>query len=123
MHCKGFGFCGLACDYCTDHPDCVGCKQGGCPQKDACKNYQCCTHKGYDYCFECPEFPCQDSILHKLRIRTFCKYIQLYGENSLKQQLKINQEKGIIYHYPHQHVGDYDQFDTEEEIIDYINKN
>lgn len=68
MSSKGFGYCGLACDYCQDNPNCVGCKKGGCPEKEACKNYQCCTSKNYKYCFECPDFPCEDSILHKLRI-------------------------------------------------------
>lgn len=73
---KGFGYCGLACDYCQDNEDCVGCKQGGCSEKDVCKNYQCCVSQNYKYCFECHDFPCNDSILHKLRIRTFCQYIQ-----------------------------------------------
>ncbi len=88
MDSKGFGYCGLACDYCQDNQNCIGCKRGGCPEKESCKNYQCCTTKGYNYCFECINFPCQDSILRKLRIRTFCKYIQLYGEDDLKRQLK-----------------------------------
>lgn len=39
MSSKGFGYCGLACDYCQDNPNCVGCKKGGCPEKEACKNY------------------------------------------------------------------------------------
>lgn len=118
---KGFGYCGLVCDYCEDKPNCAGCKQGGCPEKDTCKNYQCCRLKKYDYCFECPDFPCEDSILHKLRIRAFCKYIQLHGEKKLKDRLEINKCNGINYHYPKQHIGDYDKFETEKEIIDFIN--
>ena len=120
MSSKGFGYCGLACDYCQDNPNCVGCKKGGCPEKEACKNYQCCTSKNYKYCFECPGFPCEDSILHKLRIRTFCQYIQRYGEEDLKKHLEENCKKGIVYHYQNKHIGDYDQFDTENEIIEFI---
>lgn len=98
MSSKGFGYCGLACDYCQDNPHCIGCKKGGCPEKEACKNYQCCTSKNYKYCFECPDFPCEDSILHKLRIRTFCQYIQRYGEEDLKSIWKkiVKRELYII---------------------------
>lgn len=120
QHSKGFGYCGLACDYCTDLPDCLGCKQGGCPHKEDCKNYQCCTTKGYHYCYECDQFPCDDSILHKLRIRTFCQFIQLYGEETLRNCLIRNKEKGIQYHHSQGHIGDYDQFDNEDDIIELI---
>lgn len=89
-------------------------------KREACKNYQCCTSKNYKYCFECPDFPCEDSILHKLRIRTFCQYIQRYGEEDLKKHLEENYKKGIVYHYQNKHIGDYDQFDTENEIIEFI---
>ena len=27
MSSKGFGYCGLACDYCQDNPNCVGAKR------------------------------------------------------------------------------------------------
>lgn len=61
-----------------------------------------------------------DSILHKLRVRTFCQYIQRYGEKDLKKHLADNHKKGIKYHYKNKHIGDYDQFDTEDEIIEFI---
>jgi len=28
------------------------------PEDDRCKIRQCCSGKGLDLCFECPEFPC-----------------------------------------------------------------
>lgn len=37
MSSKGFGYCGLACDYCQDNPNCVGCKKGGCPERKLVK--------------------------------------------------------------------------------------
>ena len=115
----GLGYCGLVCGLCSDNKDCVGCKAGGCPQKDTCKNYQCCTRLGYEYCYQCPDFPCEDSILHKLRIRTFCKFIEAYGEAKLLACLKENEAKGIVYHYPKSHLGDYD-LDNEEAIYEMI---
>lgn len=39
----GLGYCGLVCGLCSENESCVGCKKGGCPEKDFCKNYQCCT--------------------------------------------------------------------------------
>ena len=56
----GLGYCGLVCGLCSENESCVGCKKGGCPEKDFCKNYQCCTKSGYDSCCQCPDFPCQD---------------------------------------------------------------
>ena len=52
----------------------------------------------------------------KARIR----YIQRYGEEDLKKHLEENCKKGIVYHYQNKHIGDYDQFDTENEIIEFI---
>ena len=46
----GLGYCGLFCGLCSENESCVGCKKGGCPEKDFCKNYQCCTKSGYDSC-------------------------------------------------------------------------
>lgn len=117
---KGFGYCGLACDYCHDGSDCPGCKAGGCLAKDECKNYQCCHTNGYQYCFECPQFPCFDSILKKLRVRTFCQFIKEYGEDALSKFLLNNSQQGILYHYSNKHLGDYDQFNNSKDIVDFI---
>ena len=76
---------------------------------------------GYDSCCQCPDFPCQDSILHKLRIRTFCKFIGQYGEEKLIACLRKNESNGVIYHYPNSHLGDYD-LESEEAIYHLILK-
>ena len=75
----------------------------------------------YDSCCQCPDFPCQDSILHKLRIRTFCKFIGQYGEEKLIVCLRKNESNGVIYHYPNSHLGDYD-LESEEAIYHLILK-
>ena len=79
------------------------------------------TKSGYDSCCQCPDFPCQDSILHKLRIRTFCKFIGQYGEEKLIVCLRKNESNGVIYHYPNSHLGDYD-LESEEAIYHLILK-
>lgn len=115
----GAGYCGLVCDLCSENENCAGCKKGGCPEKDNCKNYQCCIKLGYDNCYQCSKFPCNDSILHKLRIRTFAKFIGEYGEDKLLECLKRNEQAGIVYHYSNSHLGDYD-LDNEEAIYKLI---
>lgn len=117
---KGTGYCGLVCELCQDDKDCVGCKNGGCKDKEKCKNYQCCQQNSYQGCYECSLFPCQDSILHKLRIRTFCRFVKEYGEKELISCLKNNEKAGIYYHKNQSHYGDYDVFDNEQDIIDLI---
>ena len=113
----GVGYCGLVCALCSENEGCVGCKKGGCPQKDSCKNYLCCTAKGYDGCHRCPAFPCTDSILHKTRIRAFERFIARCGEEALLDCMERNERQGLVYHYPGGHIGDYDRPQSEEEII------
>jgi hypothetical protein len=40
---------------------CPGCKQGieKEPNMDRCKIRRCCSHKGFDLCNECADFPCE----------------------------------------------------------------
>ncbi len=33
----GLGYCGLVCGLCSENESCVGCKKGGCPEKDFVK--------------------------------------------------------------------------------------
>lgn len=112
----GFGYCGLICALCNENKGCVGCKKGGCKNKEQCKSYVCCTSKGYSYCYECNAFPCTDSILIKKRIYLFCKLLEQYGEERLLNALEENERRGIVYHHRNSHIGDYDRL-TEEELI------
>lgn len=116
----GFGYCGLVCALCEENTHCVGCKQGGCPNKENCKNYQCCTTNGYQSCYECKSFPCEDSILMKKRIQLFCKLIGQYGENKILALLEKNEKKGIQYHYDYQIIGDYDFIENEKEMYAFL---
>ena len=59
-------------------------------------------------------------MLDKLRVRAFAEFARRYGVDELEKCLLRNKEKGIVYHYKDQLVGDYDKCQTEEEIIDTI---
>lgn len=116
----GVGYCGLVCALCSENTECVGCKARGCENVDNCKCFMCCTSKHYDSCADCSEFPCEDSILIKQRIRTFCKFRKEYGEETLIQCLLENEKKGIHYHYENELVGDYDACEDEKEIYERL---
>lgn len=59
-------------------------------------------------------------MLDKPRIRAFAEFARRYGVEELEKCLLRNKEKGIVYHYESQLVGDYDKCQTEEEIIEMI---
>lgn len=42
---KGFAYCGLACDFCTEDQDCSGCRNDGCTGKEWCQCFQCAHEK------------------------------------------------------------------------------
>lgn len=52
-----FSLCGLNCGLCTMRigGHCPSCGQGNRP----CKVARCAVARGVEYCFECPEYPCQ----------------------------------------------------------------
>lgn len=117
---KGIAYCGLACALCTVEKDCVGCKKGGCASKDWCKIYKCCQKKKINGCYECEDFPCDEPMLAKIKISTFSKFINRYGEEKLLDNLERNEKSGIVYHYDGEIIGDYDMPKTEREIVDMI---
>lgn len=113
---KGFGYCGLACCVCSENADCAGCRNEGCRDKGWCKPFGCAGEKGLSGCWACADFPCENSMLAKPRVRTFAKLLDELGEEKLMEILAQNETAGIVYHYPGQLVGDYDQPDTEDGI-------
>lgn len=117
---KGIAYCGLACCLCDEEKSCKGCRQGVCKEQEKCKPFLCAQTRKLEGCWQCPEFPCDDSMFDGLRIRTFVKFIQQYGKEKLLECLKRNEQQGIVYHYPNQLIGDYDRFSKEEEIIQIL---
>ena len=59
-------------------------------------------------------------MLDKPRVRAFARFISQYGEPKFMDCLERNEKAGIVYHYKDQLTGDYDKFQTEEDIINFI---
>lgn len=117
---KGIAYCGLACCVCSESDSCAGCRNEGCTGKDRCKAFNCCKNSGKAGCWECEDFPCDNPMFKKLRVRTFAKFIAEHGEEVLMNALKVNEARGIRYHYPGEIVGDYDVPESEAEVFDLI---
>lgn len=117
---KGLAYCGLACCVCGENETCAGCRNEGCTDRNWCKNFTCCREKKLHGCWECESFPCTGSMLDKLRIHAFAQFIKENGEEELLRCLARNEQQGIVYHDKGQLTGDYDNFDTQDEIIDFI---
>jgi len=117
---RGMAYCGLACCVCGENGACPGCRNEGCKDKEWCKNFMCCKQKGMEGCWQCDEFPCTGSMLDKMRIRSFARFIKEYGEEEIMKCLAQNEAAGIVYHYPGGLIGDYDKCSSEEDIIRMI---
>lgn len=113
---RSIAYCGLACCLCAK--DCPGCTSGGCQDKDWCKNYTCCREKGYEGCWQCPDFPCAGSMLDKVKPRAFARFVQRHGKQALLDALARNEAAGICYHDgPGSITGDYDRAGSEAAIL------
>lgn len=55
--------CGIYCPMCPGKKayDCEGCRTEEGQVKDfpVCKTYECVMNKGYTFCYECEDFPCE----------------------------------------------------------------
>jgi hypothetical protein len=73
-----------------DRLPCLGCRavKGNCPVlEETCETYACVSKRGFDFCFECPDFPCDklnpaahraEILPHNLKVFNLC-YIQRHG--------------------------------------------
>lgn len=111
----GIARCGLACCLCGQ---CDGCFSDSCHDKEWCVNLKCSKEKGLNHCYECNE-NCNKGLLNKIKPKAFTEFIKRYGEEELLNCLKRNEENGIVYHREGI-IGDYDDFDNIEELIEFI---
>lgn len=55
--------CGIYCKHCPGVKvyNCKGCRtqEGKVKNFPKCKTYQCVQEKGFNFCYECDEFPCE----------------------------------------------------------------
>ncbi|MEG0290227.1 MAG: DUF3795 domain-containing protein [Erysipelotrichaceae bacterium] len=120
---KGVGYCGLSCANCAKNDICDGCHQIKPEEKYWCENLRCCLEKGYNGCWECADFPCQGSMLDKLKIRAFATLIKEQGEQAFLNHLQRNEQNGVEYLKKGSNSGDYDAFESTEEILQFIKNN
>ena len=114
----GIARCGLACCLCSENEHCSGCNSGDCPDKDWCENRKCSIQKELEHCYECQE-DCHKGLLSKIKPYGFTQFVKRYGEEELLNCLERNEHNGIVYHREGI-VGDYDDFDDPERLIDFI---
>ena len=112
----GIARCGLACCLCSEN--CSGCNSGECPDREWCENRKCSLSKSIGHCYECEE-ECRKGLLDKIKPYGFKKKKKKYGEKELLDCLERNEANGIIYHR-NGIMGDYDDFDDVEKLMDFI---
>ena len=114
----GIARCGLACCLCTENDVCSGCNSGECPDKNWCENRRCTLENGIGHCYECDR-DCRKGLLGKIKPYGFTLFAKRYGEAALLDCLERNEKQGTVYHRQGI-VGDYDDFDDVEKLIDFI---
>lgn len=120
MNETAIAYCGLICDFCYPGGGCSCKADNHCGKRlseDGCYQYRCCTAKGINGCWECPDSPCGiDMLAHgKIKMRAFVRCMKEEGVARFIEYLEKNQERGIIYHRSGI-LGDYD-LETEDEVL------
>lgn len=114
----GIARCGLACCLCSENEHCSGCNSGNCPDKNWCENRKCSIQKRIAHCYECQE-DCHKGLLSKIKPYGFTAFAKRFGEEELLNCLERNEKSGVVYHREGI-IGDYDNFDDVENLIDFI---
>ncbi len=114
----GIARCGLACCLCSENKVCRGCNSEDCPDRESCENRSCSIVKGLAGCYQCSA-DCRKGLLAKIKPYGFTRFIKEYGIGELLDRLEINEKNGILYHREGI-IGDYDDFDEIEELIEFI---
>ena len=122
----GIARCGQACCLCCENTTCKGCRKEGfvelswCPDAQGCENRTCGIEKGLNGCYECKPADCRKGLYaEKLSVRGFAEFARRYGVEELLDCLERNEQAGIVYHREGI-MGDYDEFDDLEKLIDFI---
>ena len=118
---NSIAYCGLVCKLCHFADSCDGCRSeksccGLRKTAEDCYQYNCCTEKGVDGCWQCDVAPCDKgmfSVSHDVRLRAFIKYIKENGKDKLAERLYFNMQNGIYYG----HGKDYDGIGSIDEVI------
>ena len=114
----GIARCGLACCLCSENVKCNGCFSDNCSGCTQCENRRCSIEKNLLGCYAC-EMDCKRGFLSKIKPYAFTMFIKRYGMEKLLDCLEENEKRGIIYHREGI-IGDYDDFDDVEKLIEFI---
>ena len=114
----GIARCGLACCLCSENVTCSGCHSDGCSGSASCENRVCSAGRGLSHCYAC-ELDCRKGLLGKIKPYGFTLFIKRYGIGRLLDCLEENERRGVIYHREGV-IGDYDNFDDVEQLIEFI---
>lgn len=114
----GIARCGLACCLCSENVTCNGCYSDNCPDYARCENRKCSIEKGFLGCYSCEE-DCKRGLLNKIKPYGFILFIKRYGIEKLLDCLEENEKRGILYHRKGI-IGDYDEFEDVEKLIEFI---
>lgn len=120
MNEKNIAYCGLICSFCYPDGDCNCKSDNHCGKRlspEGCYQYNCCTSKKINGCWECADSPCGIDMLatDKVKIRAFVRCMKEDGVEKFIKYLAINKVNGIVYHRDGI-VGDYD-LPTEDEVL------
>ena len=120
---KSIGYCGLICEFCCPDGSC-NCKTSNRCKKQlstaGCYQYNCCTLKGIQGCWQCNDAPCGFDMLaqDKIKMRAFVRCIKEDGIEKFIEYIERNRTDGVIYHR-NGFVGDYD-LDTEVQVLSLL---
>lgn len=99
-------YCGLICPLCHLADECDGCRGTAnkcsvhAEREQGCFHRDCCVQRGFDGCWECPEFPCQQPMFTgptQGEIIGFCRFIREEGLGPFIKAILTNEQAGIPY--------------------------
>lgn len=113
-------YCGLLCFLCQPAHVCSCRTDNHCGKRlspDGCFQYTCCTAKGLNGCWECPNAPCGKDMLAegKVKIRAFVTCIKEDGLDRFSEYIVRNADNGVVYHRDGI-LGDYD-LESEADVL------
>ena len=117
---SSMAYCGLICTLCQPEALCRCRSNNHCGKRLApggCFQHDCCTEKGLNGCWECPDAPCGKD-MHapdKVKIRAFITYIKEDGLERFSENIARNAKLGVVYHRDGI-FGDYD-LPSEKEVL------
>ena len=127
---NSIAYCGLICLLCRDESECSCKADNNCGKRmspEGCFQHDCCTTKGFNGCWECPDAPCDKDmftpiepgrISSRRKLRAFITCMKEDGIDRFAQYITDSVGRGFVYHRTGVY-GDYD-LDTEDLILQLL---